>query len=50
VVTYGRDQLPVFVTALDEYSTLDTLIPAVFGVTRVEFEAGWQAYLAQRYQ
>ena len=46
---YGRDQLPALLQAMDEHDTWNTLIPAVFGVSLEEFEAGWQAYLAMRF-
>jgi hypothetical protein len=49
VATYGRDRLPVLLDALDEHATWQGLIPAVFGVSAAEFEAGWQSYLAQQY-
>jgi hypothetical protein len=49
VAIYGRDKLPQFFNALGEYTTPDTLIPALFGVSRAHFEAGWQAYLAQHF-
>jgi hypothetical protein len=42
VATYGRDKLPQFFNALGEHTTPDTLIPALFGVSRTSFEAGWQ--------
>lgn len=45
VAVYGRERLPVLLAALSEQSTWHTLIPAVFGVTAPEFEAGWRAYL-----
>jgi hypothetical protein len=49
VATYGRERLPHFVAALGEHASWQTLIPALFGVSDVEFEAGWQAYLAENY-
>jgi hypothetical protein len=47
--TYGRERLPVLVAGLVQYDNWETLLPAVFGVSPDEFEAGWQAYLATRY-
>lgn len=47
VATYGRDKLPQLLIAMGEHSTTDTLIPALFGVSRSDFETAWQAYLAQ---
>jgi hypothetical protein len=49
VVTYGREHLPTLVAGLGHYDTWDTLLPAVYGVSSAEFEAGWQAYLADHY-
>lgn len=49
VVTYGRDELPGFILALGEHKSIDTLIPAVFGISEAEFESGWRDYLAQQY-
>jgi hypothetical protein len=49
VATYGRETLPVLVAGLGRYESWETLIPAVYGVSAPEFEAGWQAYLATQY-
>ena len=49
VVTYGRERLPALVAGLGQYDTWDMLLPAIYGVSRDEFEAGWQAYLAAHY-
>jgi hypothetical protein len=49
VAAYGREKLPLLIAALGQHTAIDTLIPAVFGVSPVEFEAGWQAYLAEQY-
>jgi hypothetical protein len=49
VVTYGRERLPALVVGLRQHNTWETLLPAVFGASAAEFEAGWQAYLAARY-
>jgi hypothetical protein len=49
VATYGRERLPVLVASLGQYESWETLIPAVYGVSPAEFEAGWQAYLAAHY-
>jgi hypothetical protein len=49
VAAYGRERLPMLVAGLGQYDTWDTLIPAVFGISASEFEAGWQVYLAERY-
>jgi hypothetical protein len=46
VATYGRERLPVLVASLGQQNSWETLLPAVFGVSVAEFEAGWQAYLA----
>jgi hypothetical protein len=47
--TYGRERLPVLVAGLGKYDSWNTLLPAVFGVSVAEFEAGWQMYLAIHY-
>lgn len=49
VETYGRERLPALVQALGEHETWDTLIPAVFGVSLADFEAGWRGYLEERF-
>jgi hypothetical protein len=49
VATYGRERLPALVAGLGQYDRWDTLLPAVFGVSAAEFEAGWQAYLTVYY-
>ena len=49
VTTYGRERLPVLMVGLGQYDTWETLLPAVYGVSPTEFEAGWQAYLAEHY-
>lgn len=49
VVTYGRERLPVLVAGLGQHEGWATLIPAVYGVSSTEFEAGWQAYLVTHY-
>jgi hypothetical protein len=49
VATYGRERLPALVAGLGQHERWETLIPAVFGVTAAEFEAGWQAHLAAHY-
>jgi hypothetical protein len=47
--TYGRERLPVLVASLGQYDSWDTLLPAVYGVSPAEFEAGWRAYLGNHY-
>lgn len=49
VATYGRERLPAFVAGLGQYERWEMLIPAVYGVSAAEFEAGWQAYLTAQY-
>lgn len=49
VVTYGRERLPTLVAGLRSHDRWATLIPAVYGVSAAEFEAGWQAYLVAHY-
>ena len=50
VETYGQERLPMLVTGLDKHDNWESLLTAVFDVSAAEFEAGWQAYLAHRYQ
>lgn len=45
----GREVIPALLAALHGHSSWQTLIPAVFGVSATEFEAGWRAYLADQY-
>lgn len=49
VAAYGRERLPALVAGLGQYDSWDTLIPAIYGVSPADFEAGWQAYLAAHY-
>lgn len=49
VATYGRERLPALVAGLGQYDCWETLLPAVYGVSPGEFEAGWQAYLVTHY-
>jgi hypothetical protein len=49
VATYGREHLPALVAGLGQYDSWESLIPAVYGVSSAEFEAGWQVYLAAHY-
>jgi hypothetical protein len=46
--TYGREQLGVLWAILHKHNDWETLIPAVFGVSVEEFEAGLHAYLENR--
>jgi hypothetical protein len=48
-VAYGREQLPLLLETSGQHASPETLIPAVFGVTLAEFEAGWQRYMAENY-
>jgi hypothetical protein len=47
--TYGRDQLPILLSALPAHENWDTLIPAVFGISVEEFQDGWHGFLAEEY-
>jgi hypothetical protein len=45
VATYGRQSLHRLFQAMAVHDDWETLIPAAYGVSVAEFEAGWQAYL-----
>ena len=45
VATYSRGHLPALLDGMRRYSTWESDIPAVYGVSTAEFEASWQAYL-----
>jgi hypothetical protein len=49
VATYGRERLPGLVAGLGQHESWETLLPAVYGVSATEFEAGWRAYLVLHY-
>lgn len=43
VAAYGRDRLPALIEGMKRHDSWEALIPAVYGVSAAEFEAGWQA-------
>jgi hypothetical protein len=45
-ITYGRQSLAELIVNSASYPSWKTLIPTTFGVSASEFEAGWQAHLA----
>jgi hypothetical protein len=49
VATYGHERLSTLMAGMGHYDTWDTLIPAVYGVSPTEFEAGRQAYMRKNY-
>jgi hypothetical protein len=49
VATYGQERMLDLVAALGEYDNWAELLPAVFGVSASDFEAGWNRWLAERY-
>lgn len=49
VATYGHEALPTALAGLRQHEQWATLIPAVYGVSSAEFEAGWQRYLVSHY-
>lgn len=49
VTTYGRERLPTLVAALSHHKSWTTLLPALYGVSVREFEAGWLEFLAAHY-
>jgi hypothetical protein len=50
VTTYGHEQLPVLMANMAQYDDWETLVPAVFDVSALDFEAGWRRYLAEQYK
>jgi hypothetical protein len=42
---YGPARLPALIDGMQRYASWATLIPAVYGVSAADFEAGWQKYL-----
>jgi hypothetical protein len=46
---HGRDEIPRFMHGLSQHEGWDELIPAVFGVTVEEFEAGWNQWIDTHY-
>jgi hypothetical protein len=48
--TYGHERIHLLLTEAGRQEGWATLIPAVFGVSADEFEAGWRAYLAEHYR
>lgn len=49
VSEYGRERLPVFLQGVANHTSVDTLLPQVFGISAKAFESNWQAYLAAQY-
>lgn len=49
VSAYGGEHLPALLDGMRRFATWDDLIPAVYGVSAAEFEAGWQDYLRATY-
>jgi hypothetical protein len=49
VAAYGQERLPKLVAGLGKYDSWETLVPALFGVSTGEFEAGWQTWLVDQY-
>jgi hypothetical protein len=45
----GAERVRAFIDAIPHYQNWETLIPAIFGVSRRDFEAGWNAFLQERY-
>jgi hypothetical protein len=46
ITTYGRARIGMLWTVLHKHDDWETLIPTVFGVSAAEFEANWQAHIA----
>jgi hypothetical protein len=49
VTIYGRERLPHFLASVAKRKEMETLVPQVFGISTVEFEANWYGYLTAHY-
>jgi hypothetical protein len=47
--TYGEATLPILLATLRDHERWETLVPAVFGVSVAEFEAGWRDYVIDHF-
>lgn len=47
--TQGAEKVHAFIVAIPAHQSWETLIPALFGVSRRDFEAGWNSFLSERY-
>jgi hypothetical protein len=47
VDAFGRERLPVLAAGMGQHQGWNTLLPAVYGVSATEFEAGRQGYLVE---
>ncbi len=48
--TYGQGRIPLLLGGKATFASWETLIPVVFDVSAAEFEEGWQAWLAEKYE
>lgn len=48
-LTYGAEKLPLFIEGLSIHNSWVTLFPAVYDTSLQEFEAEWNAYLADKF-
>lgn len=49
IETYGYSITPTLLDAFEKYTSWDTLLPSVFGLSNNEFEKNWHSYLKQWY-
>lgn len=49
IETYGQDSLRSLLRGFSQYESWDELIPQIFGLPAVEFEAGFNQFLNNRY-
>jgi hypothetical protein len=49
-IAYEPQRIPTLLSQVHEHKGWETLVPTVFGVSAADFEMGWQAYLAERYE
>ena len=45
--SYGKKRIPVLLGSLDEHTTWDSLVPAIFGMSVREFEDGWRQFMSE---
>lgn len=49
IVEYGYNYLPALIAGFSQHQEWETLTPAVFGLSAIEFENQWHEYLKEHY-